>query len=362
MARTTDEAMNIRDLGVAAADVAPERRAHVLGQVTDLFVLHAGSYSAHEIALFDDVIARLAAQIEVEARIILAQRLAKVPNAPSNVIRMLAFDDSIDVAGPVLSQSEQLAETSLVENARTKSQKHLFAISRRRALGEPVTDVLVERGDRAVAISVAGNSGARLSDKGLLGLIRRSAGDDTLAERLGERREIPAHLFLKLLSVASDRVRDRLRASHPQAGAEIDRVVEAVAGRIRSQVVAAPRNYAGRTEELGSRYIAGRLSEGDLMRFVQAGKFEDAVVTLALLARVPVQLVDRAMHGERSDVLLLIARAINLKWSTAKLLLQLRAAPHIPPPDELQRSLAAFEQMSPTTAAHLVRFHAAAVS
>src|SRR4029077_582801 len=109
---------------------------------------------------------------------------------------------------------------------RTKSQKHLFAISRRRALGEPVTDVLVERGDRPVAISVAGNGGARLSDKGLLALIRRSAGDDLLAERLGERTEIPAHLFLKLLSLASERVRTKLRASHPQAGAEIDRVVE----------------------------------------------------------------------------------------------------------------------------------------
>jgi uncharacterized protein (DUF2336 family) len=366
MALSMDEAMNIRDLGLAVADVAPERRAHVLGQVTDLFVLHAAAYSDDEIALFDDIIARLAAQIEVEARIMLAQRLAKVPNAPGNVIRMLAFDESIEVAGPVLIHSEQLAETSLVENAQTKSQKHLFAISRRRALGEPVTDVLIERGDRTVAISVAGNAGARFSEKGLLGLIKRSTGDDTLAERLGGRREIPAHLFLKLLSVASEQVRERLRASHPQAGAEIDRVVETVAGRMRAQIksqaAAAPRDYSVRMQELGSRYIAGRLTENDLMRYAQGRQFVDAVATLALLARVPVQLVDRAMHSERADVLLVIARAINLKWGTVKLLLQLRAAPLVQHPEELQRSLAAFEQMSPTTAAHLMRFHEASVS
>jgi uncharacterized protein (DUF2336 family) len=358
--------MNIRELGAAVAHVAPERRAHVLGQVTDLFVLHAGTYSDDEISLFDDVIARLATQIEVEARIMLAQRLAKVPNAPGNVIRMLAFDDCVDVAGPVLTHSEQLAEAILVENAQTKSQKHLFAISRRRAIGEPVTDVLVERGDHAVAISVAGNAGARFSEKGFLGLIKRSAGDDALAEQLGERREIPAHLFLKLLSIASERVRGRLRASHPQAGAEIDRVVETVAGRLRSQVklkaAAAPRDYSVRMQELGSRYIAGRLGENDLARYAQDRQFEGAVATLSLLARIPVQLVDRAMHGERSDVLLVIARAINLKWATVKLLLQLRAAPLAPPPDELQRSLASFEQMSPATAAHLMRFHADAVS
>ena len=362
MAHAADEAMNIRELDAAVGDVAPERRAHVLAQVMDLFVLHAGAYSEDEIALFDDVIARLAGQIEVEARILLAQRLAKMPNAPRNVIRMLAFDDCAEVASPVLIHSEQLAETSLVENAQTKSQKHLFAISRRNTLGELVTDVLVERGDRTVAISVAGNAGARFSEKGYLGLIKRSAGDDMLAERLGERREIPAHLFLKLLSMASERVRSRLRASHPQAGAEIDRVVEAVADRIRSRVAAAPRNYSDCLEELGDRFIAGRLNEGHLVKFAEDGAFEDAVVTLALLAQVSVPLVDRAMQGERSDVLLVITRAINLKWSTVKLMLRLRAAPRVVPPDELQRSLAAFEHMSPATAAHLLRFHAAAAS
>src|ERR1700722_12210703 len=352
------EAMTIHDLDAAVADVAPERRAHVLAQVSDLFVRDAALYCDDEIALFDDVIARLVAQIEVEARILLAQRLAKVANAPRTVIRMLAFDDCAEVAGPVLTHSERLDEPSLVENARTKSQRHLFAISRRRVLAEPVTDGLAERGDRAVAISVAGNAGARFSDKGFTLLVRRSTGDDLLVERLGARREIPAHLFLKLLSVASEQVRARLRASHPQALAEIDRVVETVTGRMKAQVVAAPRDYSGYLEELGDRFIAGRLGENDLAKFAQAGRFEDAVVTLALLARIPVELVDRAMLNERSEVLLVIARAINLKWGTANLMLQPRAPPNALSTAELQKNLAAFEQMRPTTAAHLMRFHA----
>jgi uncharacterized protein (DUF2336 family) len=352
------QAMSISEIDAAVAHVAPERRAHMLGQVTDLFVLHAPGLSDDEIALFDDVISRLAADIEIEAKIILAQRLAVIPKAPRNVIRMLAFDDDVDVATPVLTYSEQLDEASLIENAKTRSQKHLFAISRRRALGEPVTDVLVERGDRSVAIAVAANAGARLSEKGMLVLIRRSAGDDVLAERLGERREIPAHLFLKLLSVASERVRVKLRASHPQAGGQIDRVVEEVVDRIKAQAVACPRDYSDRVEELGDRYIAGRLSENDLAKFARGGHFEETVVTLALLAKVPVPVVDRAMQSERSDIILVIARAVGLKWATIKLVLQLRAGPKVLPPEEMQRSLAAFEQLSPATAAHLLRFQA----
>jgi uncharacterized protein (DUF2336 family) len=352
------QAMSISEIDAAVAHVAPERRTHMLGQVLDLFVLHAPSFSDDEIAVFDDVISRLAADIEVAARVLLAQRLAVVPKAPRNVIRMLAFDDDSDVATPVLTHSERLDEASLVENAKTKSQKHLFAISRRRALGEPVTDVLVERGDRSVAISVAGNAGARFSEKGLLVLIRRSAGDDVLAERLGERKEIPAHLFLKLLSVASERVRVKLRASHPQAGGEIDRVVEEVTDRMKAQAVARPRDYSDRVQELGDRFIAGRLNESDLARFAHGGRLEDAVVTLALLAKVPVPVVDRAMQSERSDIILVIARAIGLKWAITKLILQLWAGPKMLPPEEMQRSLAAFEQLNPATATHLLRFHA----
>jgi uncharacterized protein (DUF2336 family) len=352
------QAMSITEIDAAVAHVAPDRRVHMLGEVTDLFVLHASSFSDEEIAVFDDVIGRLIADIEIEARVLLAERLAVVPNAPRNVIRVLAFDDDADVATPVLAHSERLDEPSLVENANTKSQKHLFAISRRRTLAERVTDVLVERGDRSVAISLAGNPGARLSDRGFLLLIRRSDGDDLLAERLGERKEIPAHLFLKLLSVASERVRAKLRASHPQAGAEVDRVVGEVTDRMKSLALARPRDYSDRVEVLGDLHRAGRLNEADLARFAHGGRFEDAVVTLALLAMVPVSVVDRAMHGERSDGILVIARATGLKWGTTKLLLQLWSAPKLMPPEELQRSLAAFEQLNPSTAAHLLRFQA----
>ena len=358
----SEQRLSIHEIEAAVAHVAPDRRAKMLGQVTDLFLMHAGHYSDAEIDVFDDVIARLAADIEVEAKILLSERLAPVPSAPPKVILALAFDDRAEVAVPVLLHSERLDEASLVENAKTKSQKHLFAISRRRSLGVAVTDVLVRRGDRAVAISVAANSGARLSDVGFLVLIERSAGDYMLAERIGEREEIPLHLFLKLISVASERARARLRALHPHAGAEIDRVVAEVTDRMKSHAVRAPRDYSATLGDLGSRFIDGKLSEADLAGFAQTGRFEEAVVTFALMARVPVSVVDRAMHSERSDITLMLARAIGLKWSTTKLILQLWSSPKNLSFADLQQSLASFEQVSQSTAQQLVRFHCAAAS
>jgi uncharacterized protein (DUF2336 family) len=75
----------------------------------------------------------------------LANRLAPVANAPLKLIRTLANDDDIAVAGPVLKLAPRLQEADLVDLATTKSQAHLLAISVRQVLGEAVTDVLVRR-------------------------------------------------------------------------------------------------------------------------------------------------------------------------------------------------------------------------
>ena len=98
---------------------------------------------------------------------------------------------SIDVAGPVLQESERLEAYALVANACTKSQTHLLAISKRKSIEETVTDVLVTRGNQEVVNSVASNNGARFSDFGFLHMIKRAEGDSILAEQLGLRKDIP---------------------------------------------------------------------------------------------------------------------------------------------------------------------------
>ncbi len=151
----------LQDLDEAISRGTPESRARALWHATDLLI--AGRYSEDEIWTFGEVIGRLADEIEVAARAQLARRLARTDNAPHHIINKLAFDDSIEVAGPVLRESGRLDAKTLVANARTKSQPHLLAISKRKSLEDAVTDVLVTRGNREVVNSVANNNGARFS-------------------------------------------------------------------------------------------------------------------------------------------------------------------------------------------------------
>src|SRR5262245_18365993 len=119
----------ISELEDAISDGNDERRAKTLRRVTDLFVFGSGHFSQDHIAVFDGVFTHLIAHIDQSARATPANQLAPIVNAPRKAIRSFAFDDAIEVAGPVLSQSTQLDNAALVENARTKSQKRLLAIS-----------------------------------------------------------------------------------------------------------------------------------------------------------------------------------------------------------------------------------------
>src|SRR6201990_1910503 len=194
------------------------RRVEALRRVTDLFLNGAADYSDEQINRFDDLCQCLMPHTETSAKALLASRLAAIDTAPPMTIRALAFDDVIEVAAPVLSQSERLDDDALIETARSKSQAHLMAISTRKSLSGAVTDVLILRGDDDVVQSTVNNPGAQFTERGYGRLVARAEGDDNLATCIGLRPSIPRHHYLKLLAKASATVRARLRGAHPPLG------------------------------------------------------------------------------------------------------------------------------------------------
>src|SRR5260370_22042984 len=192
---------------------SPERRAETLKRITAFFLDGASRFNDDHVRLFDEVFSKLIAEIETKARTELSHRLAPLRNAPVDVVRSLARDDDIAVAGPVLKQSRRINDTDLVNIAETKSQAHLLAISGRSGIPEPVTDVLVRRGDQDVVRGVADNPQARTSEGAFFKLVDRAEKDGGLAEKVGLRAEIPRRRFRDLLLKATEVVQQRLLAS-----------------------------------------------------------------------------------------------------------------------------------------------------
>src|ERR1700681_3795060 len=122
----------LSDLDDAVLRGTAESRLRALWHTTDLLI--AGRYSDDEIWTFGEVIGRLAAEIEVAARAHPPRGPARFDKAPVNIIHKLAFDDEIEVAAPILQESERLEDYALVANVCTKSQPHLLAITKRKSL------------------------------------------------------------------------------------------------------------------------------------------------------------------------------------------------------------------------------------
>lgn len=316
----------LQELEVAVSQGSAESRERALWYATDLLIV--GRYTEDEIWMFGEIIGKLEQDIETATRARLSKRLARSDNAPFEVIKKLAFDDAIEVAGPVLRQSARLDTRTLVANARSKSQDHLLAISKRRSLCEELTDELVARGSQEVVRSVAKNDGARFSDTGILHMIKRSESDLILFEQLGHRRDIPRHVFQQLIAKASHNTKMRLERERPEAANQINSLVADVTGTLQSKFGPASKDYFDAKREVAKQYHRGNLNQKEIFEYAQSHKFAEATVGLGLLCALPVDVVERVLLDRNHEIALILAKALAFSWETTMALLFLGAPEH----------------------------------
>ncbi len=340
---------------IAGNDIG--HRAEMLRRVTDLFVTGSGKLSEEQIALFDDVMGRLVDHIGISARAAFGHVLAKLPDAPPVVVRRLALDDAIDVAGPILSHSVRVDDLTLVEGAKTKSQAHLLAISHRKTLTEPVTDVLVDRGDRKVVLSTAGNPGAAFSEFGYSTLVERSSDDGDLAIRIWVRPEIPRQHLLKLFADASEAVKRELTKNDPRRAGLILELVAQATNQLQTQTREKSADYAAAQACVQSLYETGHLGDTQLAEFACAGKFEETTVALAMLCDLSVGLIERAFVDGRSEQILVLAKAAGLTWQTTRAILLLQADAKTIPTQEFDQHFETFVRIKADTAEKAMKFY-----
>lgn len=340
----------IGDLEGVLAGKDASGRAEILRRVTDLFIHGSGSFTVDQIDLFDDVMSRLVGTIEQAARAEFGSRLALVSDAPAGVIRTLAFDDAIDVAAPVLTHSVRLEDAALVENARTKSQGHLLAISGRNILVEAVTDILVERGNHLVITGAAANRGARFSTSGMSILVRRAQDNGDLALRVWARPDIPRHDLVKLFVQASEIVRGRLEAADPRQAVLVRTAVAQASDAIQATARAGSSQHAQALAMVQTLHALGQLDEARLLGYARERDFDKTAVALSLMCDLPIGLIERVLVQNEPEQLIVFVKAIELSWDTAKAILALQAGRSWVGRDRLNQGLARFFRLQPKTA------------
>jgi uncharacterized protein (DUF2336 family) len=342
----------ISDLENAVATRSVETGA-MLRRVTDLFLINAGHYSADQLELYDGILKVLIAAVEVSARAELAQRLAPVDGAPAETIRTLALDDAIEVAEPVLAQSNVLDDETLTHCITINGQEHLLAIATRNKLSEIISDQLVTKGNIKVLRTLASNPGAAISDLGFRILVKKSADDDWLSERVARRIDIPEHHLRELIAKASEIVRERLMADIPELGETIKEILPNDAQATGETGLS--KDY--RTAELVVK--SKPITETVVNEFAKAKKLEEVIVAIAQLSGLSAAEIERLFMGSWSSPVAVIFKAIGFRLATVDAIYRARLSNGQVVHDDLTQIKAEFIALRRPTAERIMRFYSA---
>ena len=243
-------------------------------------------------------------------------RMAPVPNAPSRLMKRLASDVEISVAGPVLSQSPTLSEMNLCEIAAVAGNSHLLAISTRKHLTSPVTDILIDRGDNEVARNVANNNNAELSHGGIVRLIERAERDETISAALRTRVDSPPGLIRKGSANAQSRITDA-----------------------RAKIAAAKR-FAFELKG------AGELTEITIRTLATERRYEETLASISLLSHLRYQLIERMMCGPHLRELSLVCKSLDFNIATLSAIWDLAGSVDIASQNEIRNAREDFVAVS----------------
>jgi uncharacterized protein (DUF2336 family) len=214
--------------------------------------------------------------------------------------------------------------------------------------------VLVERGDIDVVTSVAGNPGAEFSENGYTRLVDRAQGNDRLASSIGARSNIPRHHLLRLLAKASDTVRERLQAAHPETRSEIESVVKAVTANAQLRSASDDAGVISARRYVGEMHEAGELNEAQVAQFARDKKFNETNAAISCLTKLPFVTVESMMIEQRSEGAMVLAKVLDFSWPTVKAILDMRGGSANT--DEGFTKVS-YERLKPSTAQQVLRFH-----
>lgn len=342
-----------------------QKRLETAKLVTDLFLATAGRFNLEQVELFDNVLERLVKTIEIRAivdisaRMALAEmseQLAPIAQAPPSVVRRLARNDEITIAGPVLKESARLSEEDLVEIAGTKGEQHLLAISARWWLKEVITDALLARRYPTVSRRIVGNPGARVSTSGFAIVVAQAEADPELAVETGIRVDLPAGLRDRLLRSATETVRTRLLSRAPPHLFEEIRSAIAAAAAGADREMSEIRDFTAARRYVAELKEKGQLNETTLLNFARQRRYDETVAALAQLSQSTIEVIRPLMQSLRHDGLLIPCRAAGLGWETTSAVLESRYSTGAMSPADLARAKAQYAKTTADSARRLLGF------
>lgn len=168
-----------------------------------------------------------------KVRQVLAEALKDVTHAPHEIIKTLALDSEIEVAGPILEYSPILTDEDLLEIIEAgPAAGGLGAISRRVEVSEGIADAIVASDDMEAIADLLANDSAQIREEALDTLIERAPSVELWHEPLVARPKLPDGAATRLAQFLADDLLGVLQERADLDGGALESVKSVVRRRL----------------------------------------------------------------------------------------------------------------------------------
>ncbi|MBI1365714.1 MAG: DUF2336 domain-containing protein [Alphaproteobacteria bacterium] len=293
-------------------------RALLVRKLIDIVVLPASQISANERSLAGDILLQVVGRVEESLRAEIARRVARVPELPSALLRMLLLDEPL-VAREILIGAEHIPEALLIETARLGTTTHRALITRRLNLTTAVADALLAARESEIARQLLKRDDFTLSPHAVDMLVARSTMDAELPALLLRRRELePAHGFMMFWWVDGER-RRRILARFALNRGVIQDALEDLYPRVFRSRVSDP--FVKEILIMLERRHRPRGANGEVVsmdmvrRTLHVARIDpspEAVQAVAMIAGVSVELAARVLRDPGGEPYAVMCKALGI--------------------------------------------------
>ena len=275
-----------------------------------------------------DTLETLAKDELTRVRQILAEALQDVAGAPAPVIRKLAFDTELVVAGPILENSPVLTDEDLMEIIeRGSTTGRLSFISKRKDVTEGVSEAIVATADEYAVALLLANPSARIRETTLDRVVDEAKDVISWHAPLVSRPQISGYAakrlagfvaanLIRVLSIRSDLEPDVLEEVKKAVTNRIEGGESDLKDAIQLEDTETPLEVAmGKVQKLKDK---GDLNEARVRKMVSGGKKEEVIAALAIMNEVPAVAVQKAINAKNIKGVVSICWKAELSAKTAE--------------------------------------------
>ncbi|WP_417783905.1 DUF2336 domain-containing protein [Terasakiella pusilla] len=207
---TASKVLSQKDVSNLLSNPSGEARIETAAKVARDFSHHL---SDQERTLAEEIFRLLMRDAEVRVREALSENLKDNPSLPNDVALSLAKDVE-SVSLPVLEFSDVLSEEDLLELVQTQGPGKQAAIANRATVSQSLSDALVANGNDEVVATLVSNEGADISDATFHKVVDQFGKSDRVQDGMVNRSHLPLAISERLVSVVSEKYRERLVTKH----------------------------------------------------------------------------------------------------------------------------------------------------